>query len=217
VRSAIPPERGGQYEGITRIWGLLDPDDPDDPDAGILVQEVCDLCRAGLPAGLVTGLAWPRTKGKSPGVNPAPAAESARTASPHNKNLGCVVHQDVATLVRASGHSCCRAYSPVMLPDVSEKISYDCIFPRSRRPTKNVVAPSRSATVMPTWSKRRRCDPGAVSSSRLATSAPASARRGGRASRPSRMPVPTPAGLAVSPAWPGRGVRPPGGRCAGSR
>jgi hypothetical protein len=40
------PNAAGQYEGITRIWGLLD---PDDPDAGILVQEVCDLCRAELP------------------------------------------------------------------------------------------------------------------------------------------------------------------------
>ena len=36
-------------------------------------------------------------------------------------------------LVRASGHSCCRAKFPVILPDASDKISYDCIFPRSSR------------------------------------------------------------------------------------
>jgi hypothetical protein len=51
------PNAAGQYEGITRIWGLLDPDDPDDPDAGILVQEVCDLYRAELPADWSP--AWP--------------------------------------------------------------------------------------------------------------------------------------------------------------
>jgi hypothetical protein len=83
---------------------------------------------------LVAGLAWPgERRVRAQERIQHPAAESARTASPHNKNLGCVGHQDVQTLVRTSGHSCCSANSPVMLPDVSEKISYDCIFPPSSR------------------------------------------------------------------------------------
>ena len=51
------PNAAGQYEGITRIFGPLYPDDPDDPDARILVQEICDLCRAALPADWSP--AWP--------------------------------------------------------------------------------------------------------------------------------------------------------------
>jgi GNAT superfamily N-acetyltransferase len=48
------PNAAGKYEGITRILGPLD---PVDPDLGILVQEICDLCRAGLPADWSP--AWP--------------------------------------------------------------------------------------------------------------------------------------------------------------
>ena len=50
------PDAAGQYEGITRVWGLLD---PDDPDAGDSCAAVCDLCKAETTGRLVTGLAWP--------------------------------------------------------------------------------------------------------------------------------------------------------------
>lgn len=49
------PNAAGKYEGITRIDGP--PDDPDDPNSGRPAQEICDLCRAGLPADWSP--AWP--------------------------------------------------------------------------------------------------------------------------------------------------------------
>jgi len=49
------PNAAGKYEGITRIDGPLD--DPGDPNSGWPVQDVCDLCRAELPAGWSP--AWP--------------------------------------------------------------------------------------------------------------------------------------------------------------
>jgi len=76
------PNAAGQYKGIIRIWSLLDPDHPDDLDAGILVQRYATSAEPNYrQTGHRLGLAG-RTKGKSPGVNPAPS----RRVRPHGQS-----------------------------------------------------------------------------------------------------------------------------------
>ena len=67
------PNAAGKYEGITRI------DDPGDPNSERPVQEICDLCRAGLPADWSP--AWPGQANE--GQEPRSESSTSRRVRPH--------------------------------------------------------------------------------------------------------------------------------------